>query len=467
MKMIPSLFHATCGMLVILSAGCAGVPLADSPAQRGGEEMGLAPSRIPEDAANSAPCEVPVPFFSRPQNVTEKRQRQAAERIRQFEANRAFAEHQAALARWNQGDLKGARERLEGLLRRNGDHVEARLLLADVYLSEDRYADAERQVQQALATDPESVEALYMMGLVLDITGETARAMSHYARAAELDPHSEVYASAATGAIRPRRDCTLPVSEDADLAASTYDAAAPRPCRVADDDALPIELVSLDQPMAEPRTAGEDRLPPKPVVIPSGGDSALALPPASDFEEPTATDHAEDTARNESAGRHGNTTAAYLDADTDTPPQVGPAVDIDALLARASAAMSQGRVDRAAAIFRQAAAQEPHNRQIPILGAVESLRQNQPALAVELLAPLADEGRSSARLYRILGTAHYRLGDFRASETALRQALSLDKSSALTYFLMGCTLAKLGESDAAEGHFRQARLIDPRYTAGR
>jgi len=81
--------------------------------------------------------------------------------------------------------------------------------------------------------------------------------------------------------------------------------------------------------------------------------------------------------------------------------------------------------------------------------------------------PAAKHFSKSAAIYRMLGVAYYRLGDFKSSQVALQQALSLDKSSALSYFLMGCTLAKLGQAEPAEAHFQQAKALDPRYTVRR
>ena len=93
------------------------------------------------------------------------------------------------------------------------------------------------------------------------------------------------------------------------------------------------------------------------------------------------------------------------------------------------------------------------------------MRGNRPGQAVDLLFPLAQPGCSHPAVFRTLGVAHYRLGDYSSSQLALQQALSLDSASALTYFLTGCTLAKLGQSESAEACFRQARAIDPAYTA--
>ena len=112
-------------------------------------------------------------------------------------------------------------------------------------------------------------------------------------------------------------------------------------------------------------------------------------------------------------------------------------------------------------------AAKPEDPQVPISAAVLALQSGQPQLAVELLEPAVKQFPNSAPLYRALGTAYYRRGDYPSSQRALQQALSLDKSSALSYFLMGCTLAKIGQETAAENHFRQAELLDSRYAERR
>ena len=95
------------------------------------------------------------------------------------------------------------------------------------------------------------------------------------------------------------------------------------------------------------------------------------------------------------------------------------------------------------------------------------LQHNRPELAIELIEPAVRRFPNSAALYRILGTAYYRGGDYPSAQRALQQALSLDKTSALSYFLLGCTLARLGQADAAETQFRQAQLLDSRYAERR
>ena len=129
--------------------------------------------------------------------------------------------------------------------------------------------------------------------------------------------------------------------------------------------------------------------------------------------------------------------------------------------------MSVGNAALALDYWQEAITTNPDDPQIPISAAVSALRHNEPDLAVTLLEPSLSAFSDSAPLRRILATAYYRLGDYRSSQVALQQALSLDKSSALSYFLMGCTMVKLGETTAAEGYFRQARRLNPKYAVRR
>jgi Tfp pilus assembly protein PilF len=122
-----------------------------------------------------------------------------------------------------------------------------------------------------------------------------------------------------------------------------------------------------------------------------------------------------------------------------------------------------GEKGQAKASFEQAASQDPQNPNIPIHAAVTALARNKPELAIELLRPASRRFSTNAAVYRVLGTAYYRVGDYRSSQVALRQALSLDKSNGLAYFLMGCTLAKLGQPKAADVQFERAAALSPRY----
>lgn len=129
-----------------------------------------------------------------PEDVTPQRRQRNADAVRLFEARRDFAEFQAAYACWEQGDLKGCKEQLEGLLERRPQHRDARLLMGDVCLAEERTAAAVEQLQLALQAHPHDAQVQHAMALLLDRTGRLEAALPYYQRAAEWEPENELYA---------------------------------------------------------------------------------------------------------------------------------------------------------------------------------------------------------------------------------------------------------------------------------
>lgn len=322
------------------------------------------------------------------QAASQKPKQRQSEAVREFEQKRNDAEFQAALSRWQEPDAKGCREQLQRLLARDPNHRDARLLMAEVFLSANRYEEALKEVQQVLQAHPDDPAVQFTMGMILDAMGQHAASLAYYQRAAKAEPNNEVYAVGYQMAAEAQQDKTTAIP-----------------------DTLP------QAPMPGP-------LPARSVVAAS---AAVADP----------------------VDRSG--------AD--------PATD---LVQKANAALDKGSVEEALVLYREAASLKPDNRQkVLISAATSALRRNQPELAIELLTPEGKPIAHSAAVYRILGTARYRQGDYQGAQVALRQALSLDKSSALAYFLMGCTLVKLGQAESAESHFRQASALDARYTIQR
>jgi len=318
------------------------------------------------------------------ESITEKRQDRSEAAIREFEEKRAFAEFQAALARWDQGDVDGCEAGLQKLLKRNPDHRDAQALLADVLLVREMSGASEAKVPRQLER-PSPITEQH-----IEAKGRKQPAVA---------PESERLLTAGY--------CTaLENARQAEGAAADPILGDRKTSRAV------LQLASLTQ-----------------------------LTAAGKVDE--SADGANHTDGVESAA----------------------SVPVVALLERGHAALGEGASEKAAACFRKAASIRPNEPRIPISAAVSALQTNQPELAVELLDEAKERFTDSARILRILGTAHYRLGDFESSQVALQQALSLDKSSGLTYFLLGCTLAKLGQSDLAEEHFRQARALDPKYAA--
>jgi tetratricopeptide (TPR) repeat protein len=100
----------------------------------------------------------------------------------------------------------------------------------------------------------------------------------------------------------------------------------------------------------------------------------------------------------------------------------------------------------------------------PLAKAVEWLSAGDTAAAIDAASRgLSSTPEDAAALYRVLGAAHYRQGEFEAAQAALAQALSLDKTDALAYFLMGSTLAKLNQPAAAAKQFSEAARLDARF----
>ncbi|HEV2972175.1 MAG TPA: tetratricopeptide repeat protein [Pirellulales bacterium] len=124
---------------------------------------------------------------------------------------------------------------------------------------------------------------------------------------------------------------------------------------------------------------------------------------------------------------------------------------------------SDSAVRNRLAAFYQSANAHPDDSQIPLDATVYALREDRPEAAIEIATAALRNFPDSSALYRVLGMAQYRHGDFTAARVSLGRALVLDKSNALAYFLMGSTLARLGEADAARRHFDEAARLDPRY----
>jgi predicted Zn-dependent protease len=309
-----------------------------------------------------------------PEDISVQQKRRAAENLQIFETRRDFAQFQAAQARWREGNTAACREALEALLGRNPKHFEARVLMAELLLSEEEFESARNHLELAIAERSGDARSQHMMGLLMEAMGQESEALAFYQRAAELEPKNEQYASS---------------------------------CRGSAED-FPEQLASYDS--GTPKAEG-------PASAPLGHESPDAR----------------------SAGQ-----------------------GVEEQFAEAARAFVAGDAAAARSLLTRLITSEPDNPHLLIRAAVMALRHEQPDTAVFLLQPTAGRFSDTAALQRTLGTAYYRMGDYRSAERALKQALSLDNSNALAYLLMGCTLEKLGQAGAAKGHFEEARRLDPR-----
>jgi tetratricopeptide (TPR) repeat protein len=165
MRQARRLYHAVSTILMLtLAVGCAGIPL---------------PKTITEG------------------DVTPQLKKRNEKFTKQFDEQREFAEYEAAKTRWvQQRDPKGCREALEKLLARKPQHREARLLIAELLLSENDLQAAYQHAKAALDAYPNDAQVQYTVALVLDVQGKTSDALGYYERATKMDPRSESFAAA-------------------------------------------------------------------------------------------------------------------------------------------------------------------------------------------------------------------------------------------------------------------------------
>jgi tetratricopeptide (TPR) repeat protein len=72
------------------------------------------------------------------------------------------------------------------------DHAQALMKLSKVLGWAGKIAESDRLALQAVATYPDDAEVQYQAGLTAELSGRTADAMAHYARAAEIQPDADL-----------------------------------------------------------------------------------------------------------------------------------------------------------------------------------------------------------------------------------------------------------------------------------
>lgn len=132
-----------------------------------------------------------------------KRQQRQEKAVTSFEAQRDFAQLQAALSRFREGNHAACEELLTSLVARKPQNVDARLQLAELYLFREQTGPAEEHLRSALAVAPERADLHDCLARVLEASGRDSEALAHYQQAAELDPQSELYRLAVSGPLSP------------------------------------------------------------------------------------------------------------------------------------------------------------------------------------------------------------------------------------------------------------------------
>jgi Flp pilus assembly protein TadD len=333
-------------------------------------------------------------------DVGPPRENRKEEIARDFDRTRDDAQFEAAASCWQRGDTEGCKNMLTGVLERNPTHRRARLLLADLYLFNGAPNDAIVQLRKVVENDPKDAMAHHALAQVLDAAGERNEALTHYEKATTLDPKNEVFATEYRAAQGDVTSSTPPVAATT-IPGAGANAATNAPANDAQPQAAaPISFEIKIQPVN--LTTNQAEVASAAGVLPADGTS-----PASYCQQ-----------------------AVCL-------PEV-PASQFNP--------------------------SDRNNPQRPLRRAVAALAQGDTAAAIAIaFAGLSETPEDSAGLYRLLGTAHYRRGEFESARSALAQAISLDNSDGLAYFLMGSTLAKLNQSEDAAWHFAEAARRDTRY----
>lgn len=128
---------------------------------------------------------------SAPETAT--REARHAQAVQAFEEQRDRAEFEAAIDRWNQGDIAGCESRLRDILARRPSDLEAHVLLAELAWSFNNAAEAEAEYRSALNLAPDRADLEHALALVLEATGRSPEAAPHFARASQLDPQNGLY----------------------------------------------------------------------------------------------------------------------------------------------------------------------------------------------------------------------------------------------------------------------------------
>jgi tetratricopeptide (TPR) repeat protein len=127
-----------------------------------------------------------------------------------IEQKRDQAQYVAARDRAEQGDIEAAETLLKEIIERTPDHLESRLLLADLHVAQENTAQAEAELRWILERHPDHARTHHSLGLLCDVSGRADQAAEHFRRAAEAAPHEKSYrlsleASVSQGGTDPPR----------------------------------------------------------------------------------------------------------------------------------------------------------------------------------------------------------------------------------------------------------------------
>jgi tetratricopeptide (TPR) repeat protein len=315
-------------------------------------------------------------------------------------------------------------------------NVDAQLLMAEICLALSRPEEAQTHLAAIVKDHPDHAEAKQMLARVRETSGTAVEALVDVQPATEFDASGEMRTVG-----RDADDSVRPVHRVGAVVRFVNRSRSIEPPRRVkkqeQQDEIDVEprRIDVDSPVGAPRTLTVSSSAARPIVQPL--DEAIETPAV---EMPA-------------------------DAQAQPAPRAGVQAKVSPYehLHRGTTALAAGAPHSAQSYFQRALQAAPGDEKLALSIAVLALRHDQPELAIELATQALEHHPRSAALYRVVGTAQYRLDHWKAAQVALQQAIHLDNAQALSYFLMGCTLSKLGQPDAADWNYRQARQLDARY----
>lgn len=204
-------------------------------------------------------------------DVHAKREERRAELVKEYEQKRALALLNAAQTRLQQGDEAGAKQSLNQLLALNPNHLEGRLLHAELLLMSYELEEAKQVVEGVLTEQPDQPQALHTMGLIEEALGQGEEAAEYFGRAAELAPEDPLVTLDYESTIDPRYSQPGAMPEKTallDAQGNEISAAS------SVGDGSRVHLLSLEQATSSPRTVALLR---RAMVAMTAGESDEAI----------------------------------------------------------------------------------------------------------------------------------------------------------------------------------------------
>jgi len=429
-------------------------------------------------------------------NVHPLREERAAKVIASFEKSREDAEFRAACSYYRHGQHKDSLEALQTLVKRRPTHAAGRAMLIELLLEMGQADQAELLADNCESFDQAVV--FHARGLAYQAVERHDDAWQCLEKAVALEPRNETFLFS----LKSAEDAT---ESDAAFNDSEKRAAASQTSATNNTVMISDEASIVTAPLPDSRSKLVSSSPaltaavasPSEVEVPSNLSPDCLLMTAElcfamgqhdeAMQRLAMVDTANfDTAANRLrsqivAGRPELATTAMAEpvklvairdehlklASTHEETRVAePQQSPEQWMEQAAEALSAGRVETASAYLTKLYQQHPLDDASAVAAAILPLRHDEPELSLQLAQSALVRFPQSAALYRVQGTAQYRLERLPAARDALQRAIALDNRDALSYFLMGCTLSKLGQNDDARGYYRQAETLDARYRNG-